>query len=84
MHFRGSNSAIFKLCHPCQRVQLLLKVQNIPLALLWKGFVNWGRKEEVNEKLFPFVKMAGKKPTWFTQTTTLIKLYEVLLQSGAI
>ena len=31
------------------------------LTLLWKGFVNWGRKEEVNEKLFPFVKMVGKK-----------------------
>ena len=42
-------------------VQLLLKVQNLPLTLLWKCFVNWGRKEEVNEKLFPFVKMVGKK-----------------------
>ena len=42
-------------------IQLLLKVQNLPLTLLWKGFVNWGRKEEVNEKLFPFVKMVGKK-----------------------
>ena len=61
MHFTGSNSAIFKLCHPCQWVQLLLKVQNFPLTLPWKGFFNWGRKEEVNEKLFPFVKMVGKK-----------------------
>ena len=61
MHFRESNSAIFKPCHPCQWVQLLLKVQNLPLTLLWKGFVNWGRKEEVNEKLFPFMKMVGKK-----------------------
>ena len=42
-------------------VQLLLKVQNLPFTLLWKGFINWGRKEEVNKKLFPFVKMVGKK-----------------------
>ena len=43
------------------RVQLLLKVHILPLTPLWKGFCQPGKKEEVNKKLFPFVKMVGKK-----------------------
>ena len=59
--FRGSNSAILNFVALVSGVQLLLKMQILPLTPLWKGFVNWGRKEEVNKKLFPFVKMVGKK-----------------------
>ena len=61
MHFRGSNSAILNLAALANGVQLLLKVQILPLTPLWKGFVNRGRKEEVSKKLFPFMKMVGKK-----------------------
>ena len=42
-------------------VQLLLKVHILPLTPLWKGFCQPGKKKEVNKKLFPFVKMVGKK-----------------------
>ena len=59
--FRGSNSAILNFAAHVSGVQLLLKVHILPLTPLWKGFVNQGRKEEVNKKLFPFVKMVGKK-----------------------
>ena len=59
--FRGSNSAILNFAALVSGVQLLLKVQILPLTPLWKGFVNRGRKEEVHKKLFPFVKMVGKK-----------------------
>ena len=59
--FRGSNSAILNFAALVKGVQLLLKVHILPLTPLWKGFVSQGRKEEVNKKLFPFVKMAGKK-----------------------
>ena len=58
--FRGSNSAILNFAALVNGVQLLLKVHILPLTPLWKGFVSQGRKEEVNKKLFPFVKMAGK------------------------
>ena len=54
--FRGSNSAILDFAALVSGVQLLLKVQILPLTPLWKGFVN-----KVNKKLFPFVKMVGKK-----------------------
>ena len=76
MHFRGSNSAILNFATLVSGAQLLLKVQILPLTLLWKGYVNQGRKEEVNKKLFPFVKMVGKKQHGLpgTQITTLIKL----------
>ena len=57
----GSNAAILNFATLVSGVQLLLKVQILPLTLLWKGFVNQARKEEVNKKLFPFVKMFGKK-----------------------
>ena len=52
MHFRGSNSAIIL------NFATLVSgsVQNLPLTLLWKGFVDWERKEEVNEKFFPIRK----------------------------
>ena len=56
--FRGSNSAILNFT---SGIQLLLKVHILPLTPLWTGFVNQGRKEEVNKKLFPFVKSVGKK-----------------------
>ena len=59
--FRGSNSAILNFAGLVSRVKLLLKVQILSLSPLWKGFVNRGRKEEVNKKFFPFVKMVGKK-----------------------
>ena len=59
--FRGNNSAILNFAALVSGVQLLLKVHILPLTPLWKGFVSQGRKEEVNKKLFPFVKMAGKK-----------------------
>ena len=59
--FRGSNSAILNFAALVSGVQLLFKVQILTLTPLWKGFVNRGRKGEVNKKLFPFVKMAGKK-----------------------
>ena len=58
--FRGSNSAILNFAALVNGVQLLLKVHILPLTPLWKSFVSQGRKEEVNKKLFPFVKMAGK------------------------
>ena len=59
--FRGSNSAILNFAALASGVQLLLKVQILPLTPLWKGFVNRGREEEVSKKLFPFVKIVGKK-----------------------
>ena len=59
--FRGSNSAIINFAALVSGVQLLLKVHILPLTQLWKGFVNQGRKEEVNKKLLTFVKMVGKK-----------------------
>ena len=61
--FRGSisNSAILNFAALVSRVQLLLKVHILPLTSLWKGFCQPGKKEEVNKKLFPFVKMVGKK-----------------------
>ena len=59
--FRGSNSAILNFAALVSRVQLLLKVHILPLTPLWKGFCQPGKKEEVNKKLFPFVKMVGKK-----------------------
>ena len=59
--FRGSNSAIFNFAALVSGAQLLLKVQIFTLTPLWKGFVNRERKGEVNKKLFPFVKMVGKK-----------------------
>ena len=58
---KGSNSAILNFAALVSGVQLLLKVHILPLTLLWKGFVNQGRKEEVNKKLCHFVKMVGKK-----------------------
>ena len=60
--FRGSNSAILNFAALVNGVQLLLKVHILPLTPLWKGFVSQeaGRKEEVNKKLFPFVKWQGK------------------------
>ena len=60
---RGSinNSAILNFAALVSRVQLLLKVHILPLTPLWKGFCQPGKKEEVNKKLFPFVKMVGKK-----------------------
>ena len=58
--FRGSNSAILNFATLVSGVQLLLKVQILPLTPLWKGFCQPGKKEEVNKKLFPFVKMVGK------------------------
>ena len=72
--FRGSNSAILYFATLVSGVQLILKVQNLPLTLLWKGFDNWEEKEEVNKMLFPFCENGRKKAIWFTQTTTLIKL----------
>ena len=72
--FRGSNSAILNFAALVSGVQLLLKVQILPLTPLWNGFVNQDRKEEVNKKLFPFLKMVGKKATWFTQISTRNKL----------
>ena len=59
--FRGSNSAILNFAALVSGVQLLLNVHILPLTSLWKGFVSQGRKEEVNKKMFPFVKMVGKK-----------------------
>ena len=61
--FRGSisNSAILNFAALVSRVQLLLKVHILPLTPLWEGFCQPGKKEEVNKKLFPFVKMVGKK-----------------------
>ena len=59
--FRGSNSAILNFATLVSGVLLLLKVQIFPLTLVWKGFINGERKEEVNKKLFLFVKMVGKK-----------------------
>ena len=56
-----SNSAILNFAALVSRVQLLLKVHILPLTPLWKGFRQPGKKEEVNKKLFPFVKMVGKK-----------------------
>ena len=74
--FRGSisNSAILNFAALVSRVQLLLKVHILPLTPLWKGFCPPGKKEEVNKKLFPFVKNGREKATRFTQITTLIKL----------
>ena len=60
-NFRGSNSTILNFAALVSGVQLLLNVQILPLTLLWKGFVNCRRKEEVKKKLFPFVKKVGKK-----------------------
>ena len=59
--FKGTNSAILNFATHVSGVQLLLKVQILPLTILWKGFVNWGRKEEVSKKLFPLAKTVGKK-----------------------
>ena len=59
--FRGNNAAILNFAVLVSGVQLLLKVQMLTLTPLWKGFVNQRRKGEVNKKLFPFVKMVGKK-----------------------
>ena len=61
--FRGSisNSAILNFAALVSRVQLLLKVHILPLTPFWKGFCQPGKKEEVNKKLSPFVKMVGKK-----------------------
>ena len=74
MNFRGSNSAILNFAALVSRVQFLLKVHILPLTPLWKGFCQPGKKEEVNKKLFPFVKNGREKATRFTQLTTLIKL----------
>ena len=74
MNFRGSNSAILNFAALVSRVQFLLKVHILPLTPLWKGFCQPGKKEEVNKKLFPFVKNGRGKATRFTQLTTLIKL----------
>ena len=74
MNFRGSNSAILNFAALVSRVQFLLKVHILPLTPLWKGFCQSGKKEEVNKKLFPFVKNGREKATRFTQITTLIKL----------
>ena len=52
--FRGSNSAILNFA------ALVSGVHILPLTPLWKGFCQSGMKEEVNKKLFPFVKMVGK------------------------
>ena len=73
MNFRGSNSAILNFAALVSRVQFLLKVHILPLTPLWKGFCQAGKKEEVNKKLFPFVKNGREKATRFTQLTTLIK-----------
>ena len=54
--FRGSNSAILNFAALVSGVQLLLKVHILPFTPLWKGFCQPGKKEEVNKKLFPFVK----------------------------
>ena len=59
--FRGSYSAIINFAALVSGVQLLLNVLILPLTPLLKGFVNRGRKEEINKKLFPFVKMVVKK-----------------------
>ena len=55
--FRGSNSAILNFAALVSGVQLLLKVQILPLTPLWKGFCQPGKKEEVNKKLFPLNKV---------------------------
>ena len=59
--FGESNSAISNFAALVSGVQLQLKVKILSLTPLWKGFVNQGRKEEVSKKLFPFMKMVGKK-----------------------
>ena len=59
--FKGSNYAILNFAVLDSGVQLLLKVRILPLTPLWKGFCQPGKKEEVNKKLFHFVKMEGKK-----------------------
>ena len=57
---KDGNSAILNFAALVSGVQLLLKVHILPLTPLWKGFCQPGKKEEVNKKLFPFVKMVGK------------------------
>ena len=59
--FRGSNSAVLNSAALVSRVQLLLKGHILPLTPLQKGFCQPGKREEVNKKLIPFVKMVGKK-----------------------
>ena len=59
--FRESNFAILNFAALVNGVQLLLRVKILSLTPFWKGFVNRGRKEEVSKKLFPFMKMVGKK-----------------------
>ena len=58
---RGSNSAILSFAALVSGVQLLLKVQILPLTHFGRVLSSGEKKEEVNEKLFPFVKMVGKK-----------------------
>ena len=57
--FGGSNSAILNFATLVNGVQFLLKVQILPLILLWKSFVNWGRKEKVNI-VVPLCEKVGK------------------------
>ena len=58
--FRGSNSAILNFAAR-QWSPTLIKSAHSSFDTTLKGFVNQGRKERVNKKLFPFVKMVGKK-----------------------
>ena len=73
--FRGSNSAILNFAALVSGVQLLLEVQILTLTPLWEGFVNRGRKGEVNKKLFPFVKILPSK-NFVTVSLTVTKFLD--------
>ena len=57
--FMVSNSAILNFAALVSGVQLLLQVQILPLTHFGR-VLSSGEEEEVNKKLFPFVKMVGK------------------------
>ena len=59
--FRGSNSAILNFAALVSGSPTLIKSAHSYFDTILKGFCQPGKKEEVNKKLFPFVKMVGKK-----------------------
>ena len=74
MNIRGV-SAILDLATLVSGVQLLLKMQILPLTVTTlEGFCQLGKKRGSQQKVVPLCENGRKNATWFTQTTTSIKL----------
>ena len=61
MHFLGKQLCHFKFCCSCQWSPTLIKGADSSFDTTLEGFCQPGKKEEVNKKMSPFVKMVGKK-----------------------